>query len=58
METITRFADEPDAVFALVVREGDVVEIWQREGRSGGAVAALLRRIADGFERGDVKRVW
>lgn len=51
-----------DVVFILTVKDHAVkdhavVEIWQREGRSGGELASMLRQIADGFEHGDVTRL-
>lgn len=48
---------EPDVMLVLTLRDGDVVEIWQREGRSGIELARILRNIADGFEQGDVRRI-
>lgn len=36
-----------------------IVEVWQREGRSGIALAKILREIAKGFETGDgVRRIY
>lgn len=46
-----------DVVLILTLREGSVVEVWQREGRTGLELAALLRGIADGFARDDVRRI-
>ena len=47
----------PDVLLILTVREHDVIEVWQRQGRTGAEVAALLRHIAGHFERGEVRRV-
>lgn len=47
----------PDVMLILTVRDGDLVEIWQREGRSGIELARILRNIADGFEQGDARRI-
>lgn len=51
----------PDEILTLTVRDGEnggwVVDVWQREGRSGADLAKLLRQIAAGFAQGEVKRI-
>lgn len=59
--------DGPDVALVVTVRDkaqggqlggpGDVVDVWQREGRSGAELARILRRIAAGFEQNDLRRV-
>lgn len=48
---------ESDVVLQLTVRTGDVVEVWLRQGMTGVALAALLRRVAKGFETGHPTRI-
>jgi hypothetical protein len=41
---------EPDIAITLTLRDGGVIEVWQREERSAGELADLLRVVADGFD--------
>lgn len=52
-----RKAPDPDVQLILTVKDGDVVEVWLREGMSGAALAGLLRKAAGEFETGDVRRI-
>lgn len=44
-------------VMLMTVREHDKVEFWLRKGMTGSEMATLLRRLADGFESGEIKRI-
>lgn len=47
----------PDIAFVVRVRDGNIVETWMRDGMTGIELAAILRRIADGFENGEATRI-
>lgn len=52
---------DPDIVLELRVRDTEAgkwnIELYQREGRRGAALAAMLRQIADGFDDPEIKRI-
>lgn len=46
----------PDVVAVLTLRDGDVLDTWLRDGLPAEEFVAMLRRMADKFERGEVRR--
>ncbi len=50
---------DPDVIYVVTVRDGDIVHVWQRagEGCTRAEFAEKLQRVVDGFKGDDVRRI-
>lgn len=54
---MTERPQPPDVQLQLTVLDGDIIEVYLREGMTQGQLAARLRQIADGFDQQQARRI-